>query len=84
MNHPKSQPVYKSMHTLLNDDVIEPQFHLGLFDDPILDRVFCYEAEHLHLFLLADAMRTVLGEQSVCQFNTLGYFLDWILMALND
>ena len=70
----KRHSAVQSMHTLLNDDVIEPQFHLGLFDDAILDRVFCDEPEYFDLFLLADSMSAVLGEQSVFQFNIPVYF----------
>ena len=48
--------------TLLYDDVIEPQFHLSLLHDSLLDGVLGDEAEHTHLLLLTNTMGAVLGK----------------------
>lgn len=46
--------------TLLDDDGVQAQLHLGPLHNPLLHRVFSDEAEDAHLLLLTDPVRSVL------------------------
>lgn len=46
--------------TLLNDDGVQTQFHLGPLHDPLLHRVFRNVTKDAHLLLLANSVGSVL------------------------
>lgn len=46
--------------TLLNDDGVQPQLHLGPLHNPLLHRVFSDETEDAHLLLLTNPVGSVL------------------------
>lgn len=46
--------------TLLNDDGVQTQLHLGPLHDPLLHRVLGNVTEDAHLLLLADPVGSVL------------------------
>ena len=51
------------MLTLLNDDVVETQLHVGALHNALFHRVLRHQAEDVHLLLLPDTMRTILQQQ---------------------
>merc|ERR1719164_402344 len=53
--------VYKS--ALLNDNVVQFEFHLGAFDNSFFDCLFCDEPEDLYSFLLTNSVSSVHGLQ---------------------
>lgn len=53
--------------TLLNDDGVQTQLHLGPLHDPLLHRVFSNVTEDAHLLLLANPVSSVLmGLKNKC------------------
>lgn len=46
--------------TLLNDNLVQTQFHLCSLYNSLLHRVFCDETKHTHRLCLADTMSTIL------------------------
>jgi len=54
--------------TLLNDNLVQTQFHLCSLYDSLLHRVFCDETKHTHRLCLADTMSTILFgcEERMC------------------
>lgn len=46
--------------TLLNDDRVQTQLHLGPLHDPLLHRVFSNITKDAHLLLLANSVSSVL------------------------
>lgn len=61
--------------TLLDDDGVQAQLHLGPLHDPLLHCVFCDEAEDSHLLLLTDPVGSVLrsGENGVGEAVEVGF-----------
>ena len=48
---------------LLNDQGVQAQLHFGALDNALLNRALGNQAEHAHLLLLANAVRSVLRLQ---------------------
>jgi len=56
---------HESKRTLLDDNVVKPQLHLGTFNDAFLHRVLCYEPEHSDLLHLTNPVSPVLRRQPI-------------------
>ena len=54
--------VEMTLHTLLDDDIVELQFHLGSLDNAFFHRVLCYKPEHFDLLHLTNPVCPVLRQ----------------------
>ncbi|RUS91447.1 hypothetical protein EGW08_000771, partial [Elysia chlorotica] len=64
---PKLVSVLRIAHhpTLLDDYIVQAEFHLSPLDDALLHCVFCDEPEHTDLLLLADTMGSILKRYTI-------------------
>jgi hypothetical protein len=54
------QAALNTIQTLLNDEIVETQFHLSSLDNTLLNGILRDHPKHAHLLLLSNTMGSVL------------------------